>query len=205
MKKIVVKTALITIGLVLAGLAAAFAVASLGFPRQMSDFFASSGNYSFATGYASLSYNYTKDFNDLVLCADYSILSGDDGNVISFCSKLAGNENFGAYCIERDAETQRRLEESGVSDYGSYNYRQYVMGNLACSQYALGYKDEAVKTAASAMEGGFPKNNALAMLAIKACSEVDAELKEELFQKISSVTPEPQEEEYLAQILEILK
>lgn len=207
MKNIVSKTALKTVIALIVVIIAAFGVACFGFPQHMATFFEGAGNYSAASSFASLAYTYSGDYNDLARCVDYSILSGDDEKIVKYVTMMAGNKRFEEYCEERDEITRNKLENSNVEIKTDYSYKQYVIGNLACSQYAMGDSDLAIETAVTAMEnGGFPANNVFAMLARRAALNKDTEMKEKLYKIISERTDVGLDEEnYRDAVLKILK
>lgn len=155
MFKVIAKTALKMLAVVAALLVVAFGVASLGFPSAMAGMFEKFGNYSFATGYASLSYTYTKDVADLARCAQDSILAGNDKNTVKFGDKLVAHEDFDAFC----AEESERL---------NLDYSQYICGGIACARYRTGNADGAVELAAAAVLkcGSFPEGNAIVQLTL---------------------------------------
>lgn len=206
LQKVVLKTALKTfIGLAVI-LVLAFTAVSLGLPGHMATFFEKTGNYSFATGYASLAYTYSGEYGDLARCVDDSILSGDDANVVNFALRMIDAREFEEYCKTRDIKTSDVLG-GNMSSLTDFSYKQYVMGNLACSQYALGRKTDALSTAEKAMKDfGFPRNNAYAMLSRRAFENGDADMKSTLAEKVGSLTvSDADEEAYRKTILELLK
>lgn len=190
--------------ILIVALVLAFAVASLGFPGHMATFFENMGSYSFATGYASLAYTYSGSYEDLARCVDDSILSKDDANVVNFALRMIDAREFEEYCHGRDEKTYGTLQ--GVEPLTDFSYKQYVMGNLACSQYALGRTSEALSTAEKALkEEGFPRNNAYAMLSRRAFEKNDGAMKDALNEIISNLTVSADEEAYRDSILELLK
>ncbi len=195
MKNIVLKTALKTFLALLIALLLAFGVASLGFPQHMATFFENVGNYSFATGYASLRYTYTGDVSDLARCVDDSIYCGNDDNIISFGEKLVGHSGFKSYCVSRD---------NGSSPESMY--RQFVYGNIAKSKYNKGDKDAALDCAVEGMNGieGFPINNSVALLAVRVAQKKDAETARKLLDTVNTYTPLTSEEEYFGKVINVL-
>ena len=206
MKHIVSKTAFKTVLAVLILLIIAFGVMSFGFPQYMATFFEDMGNYSLATSYASLAYTYDGKEENLVRCVDDSILSGNDKKIVDFASRLVNSKTFDDYCAKRDEITRKKLEQSGLQISTDYSYKQYVMGNLACSQYSLGDGNAALETAVIAMDGvGFPANNVLVMLSRRAIMQNDTEMKQKLYEIISNLTyVRADEEEYRRAVLQIL-
>ena len=202
MHKVVTKTAFKTFIIVIVVLIVAFATASLGFPGQMATFFENMGSYSFATGYASLAYTYSGSYEDLARCVDDSILSEDDKNIVNFASQFVDRSGFEDYCKKRDEANAKNLEESGITAYTDYSYKQYVFGKLASSQYALGDRDAAIETAEKSMDGiGFPVNNAYVMLARRAYEKKDVQMKSKLYEKLSERRDKIANEDHLSKDL----
>ena len=104
MFKVIIKTALKTLLALIIVLALAFVGLSLGYPSGMAGFFENCGMYSFAKGYASLSYTYSGNISDLARCFNDGVMAGDDGNTANRGNELISNEKFEEFCI---AETER--------------------------------------------------------------------------------------------------
>lgn len=195
MKNLIPKTALKTILAVLIALVLAFGILSLGFPAQMASICENMGNYTFATGYASLNYTYTGKISDLARCVDDSILSENEADIVSFGDKfIADKQAFRAYCAEREANDSR------------FSYTQYVLGSLTAAKYARGDRDGAVEVALFAMEGieNFPAPNALGILASRAIEKGDSQTMDELYSEAQKHTPAVGEEEYYNTVLKSL-
>lgn len=206
MKNVISKTALKAVLIVIIAAVLAFGVASLGFPQHMATFFEKTGNYKFATGYASLAYTYSGTYENLARCVDDSILSGDNSDIVNFASRMVDNDGFEEFCAARDEAIRESLENGGLQANTDYSYKQYVTGNLACSRYALGDADGALETASAALEGeGFPPNNALAMLARRAVINGDNDMKIKLRKIIEEIEAAPDEAEYHDAVLEFLR
>ena len=142
MKKIILKPALITVGaLVLAGILF-FSLWILIAPQSMATVSEKLGNYNFAVTCANLKYKYSDDTSDLARCAEDSILSGKDKLIIKYCEKLIDEDGFDGLCRQRN-------EELAKTQFGQYatDYKTYILGNLALSQYRTGDLNKAVKTA----------------------------------------------------------
>lgn len=190
MKNVILRTALIAVIAVLILLFAAFGIASLGFPAQMAGLFENMGNYSFATGYASLAYKYDGSCKNLARCVEDSVIAGDDFDVVSFGKEFIEREDFAGFCNEHPSPS---------------SYRHFIYGCIARSQYALGDKEDALSLANSAMDGGFPQNNALAALALAAVDADDKDFMQSVYASVNAVTPQTEEESaYRTQILIIL-
>ncbi len=207
LKNIILKTALITLGVVIALAVVMFAILSLAFPGTLCGWCEQLGNYGFAVKYASLYYSYTGDVADLARCAEDGILSGKNGYITEYCTKLVDDEGFPEYCTLRDEQMAEDLPEL------SFSYRQYIYGAAAEAYYREGDSDLAVGFAIEALDenfsraeystGGeadysidrFPVNNALGSLALVAIEKEDGELADELTAILSSVRCSSQDEQ----------
>lgn len=181
MFKVIFKTALKTLLLVAILALVAFGIASLGFPSEMAELCEKSGNYSLATGYASLSYTYSKDVNDLNRCFIDSVYAKNDGDIIKFGDKLIADEKFEEVC-----QSNSKTVQTNGGTVITIDYRQYVCGNVAAAKYRKGDKNGALETAASAMADvqGFPVNNALAILSLQVIQGRDKDTAVELVKEI---------------------
>ena len=145
MKKIVLKSALITVGaLIVAGILI-FSLWLLISPQTMASSSEKLGNYKFAVTCANLKYKYSGETEDLARCAEDSILSKKDKLIVKYCEKLLECDDFEEYCNERDKQLS-----SHVGQYLSQpNYKAYIIGTLSLSQYREGDLEKAIKTAES--------------------------------------------------------
>lgn len=205
MNNVISKTALKTLLAVIIAAVLAFAVASLIFPQHLATAFERTGNYSFATGYASLAYKYNDTTPNLARCVDDSILAGRDAKIVKFGEWLVAVDDFDEYCASRNQAAYEQAED-GV-DFSTYDYRQIVYGNLARAKYSRGDKQGAFDTAVQGMTGvaGFPINNSLAALALRVYEAKDSEYMQKLSQALQSISPaDGAESEYLNDVMAIL-
>lgn len=159
MKKIIIKTALSTLGIVAGCAVIVFAILSLGFPGTLCGWCEQLGNYGFAVRYASLYYSYTGDVADLARCVEDSILSENDGDITEYCAKLVDDEEFESYCALRDEEINGSI--AGDDDFQdiTFSYRQYVYGWLAGAHYRGGNTELALGCAIEALDSGFDRED----------------------------------------------
>ena len=185
MSKVILKTALKTLLIVAVVVLVAFGVASLGFPSDMASLCEKSGNYSMATGYASLSYTYSKDVKDLNRCFTDSIYAKNDGNIVKFGDQLIGDEKFSEVC---ESITVIKVIVDKKEIERPIDYKQYVYGQVAAAKYRMGDKAQAMETAQEAMTEveGFPANNALAILSLQVIQSGDKGTAKELLNEITS-------------------
>lgn len=193
LSKIIVKTILKTVLGLVAVLAVAFLIMSLGFPQTMAGICEKTGAYNLATGYASLRYAYTGSAEDLDRCAGDSILAGNDENIVKYCGSLVKEDEFTEICLKYE---------------GNGDYRQYVYSKLAAAQYRTGDKEGALASAQEALEGvgGFPAGNAIAALATEVAEARDKDTASKLLAVIEKISPVGDEESvYYNRVKNILK
>ena len=175
MKNIIIKTALITLGSVIALLVLAFGIASLAFPGNMSEICENMGNPRLAASYAERQYEYTGSTEDLYRCTRLYIQTGDRDNTIKYCKKLVGKSDFKEYC--------------GANV-------QYIYGNYATALYQSGKGEDAISVAEKSVEDGFSVPNAYATLALKAVDKEDKDFGEQLLSSLSQIK-EPEDKAQL--------
>lgn len=189
MFKVIVKTALKTLLAAIIILVLAFAGLSLGYPSGMASFFERCGWYSFAKGYASLSYTYSGNIEDLARCFNDGVMANDDGSTVKFGGELIEKDGFDGLC-------ERETERLGI------NYRHFVYGNVSCAKYRRGDKNGALDTAVKAFadKNSFPVNNALTQLA--GTARGDATTLKLIKAEMESITPLESEKDYYDRVLD---
>lgn len=175
MKKIVLKTAIITLASVIALLALAFGIASLAFPGNMSVICEDMGNYKLAASYAERQYDYSGSTDDLYRCARLYIRIGDRKNIIKYCGKLVEKKNFKESCG---------------------NNVQYIYGNYATALYLSGKDDKAIEIAEMSVADGFDVPNAYSFLTVEAVEREDKAFGEKLLKSFLEIE-EPENEDSL--------
>lgn len=184
-ERIVVKTAVKTVLILLGIVIVSLGVLNIAFPQYMATFTENIGNYSLAVKYASLRYTYTGDVYDLARCVDDSILSGKDEFILEYGEKLIGSDGY-----EQVAEYKNTQVLNGAMDYGLF-----VSGKVAAAKYSLGDFDGALELAlASNGATSFKKGNPLAALAAKVRERDDAVSAEKLLRVLDNVNPVDEEE-----------
>ena len=128
LSNVIVKTAIKTLIVIIFAVGIAACILCFGFPKTVAGIGEKTGNYSMAVTFASIQYTYTGDIEDLARCAEDSILSENDENIVKYCGKLIEDEGFEEYCAQR----------SGKLDLGDLkvviNYRQFIENNLSSAQ-----------------------------------------------------------------------
>lgn len=172
MEKLVVKTAVKTVLIILGVFIAVFAIFNFAFPQHMATVTESIGNYELAVKYASLRYYYTKNCDDLARCFDDSVLLGKDEYILQYGEQL----------IDKGRDYEEVCKSKNILQTGSgYDYDHWVKGKLAVSYYNTGKTDKAIEMAAA--DNGtksFAYGNALMSLAARIRAEKDAATAEKL-------------------------
>ncbi len=166
MEKLVVKTAVKTVLIILGIFIGVFAIFNFAFPQHMATVTESIGNYDLAVKYASLRYHYTKSCSDLARCFDDSVLLGKDEYVLQYGEQLVTHRDYPSVCKEKN-----------VLQTGSgYDYDHWVRGKLVISYYNTGEKDKAFEKAKELNgDTSFAYGNAVMTLAGRARTENDSE------------------------------
>lgn len=196
LEKLVVKTAVKTVLIILGILVAVFAVFNFAFPQHMATVTESMGNYSIAVKYAWLRYTYTGDGEDLSRCFDDSVLLGNDKYILQYGEELTNLNEFERIC-------EKKNQRMGAG----YDYRHYVLGKMAVANYNTGKKQEAVELAAEANgTESFAYGNALMSLSAVARSEKDAEVSSAIITKLENIHPAIDKEiNYLKEVTNSLR
>lgn len=186
MEKLVVKTAVKTVLIILGILIAVFAVFNFAFPQHMATATESIGNYDLAVKYASLRYYYTKDCGDLARCFDDSVLLGKDEYILQYGEQLIEHRDYENVCDRKNAQ------QTG----SGYDYDQWVKGKLAVSYYNTGDTEKAIEKAVESNGiTSFARGNALMTLAARVRSAHDKETAETLIGVLGEIHPTEQQEE----------
>lgn len=204
MLKVIVKTAVKTLVILIIVGALGFGIVSLATPGVMAYAFEQCGAYSVAAGYASIQYKYTGKVDDLDRCFRDCVAAGNDKGCVRFGTELIKDPRFAEYC-ERMNES---LSDTMPDNYGKgVDYAQYVYGKTACARYSSGESAEAVKLVEEGLRHtqGFPYNNAAVELCVKAAEKSDAETKSKLLEIISKITPAESESDYYNKVKKILE
>ena len=185
MEKLVVKTAVKTVLIILGIVIAVFAVFNFAFPQHMATATESIGNYDLAVKYASLRYYYTKDCSDLARCFDDSVLLGKDEYILQYGEQLMNHRDYNYVCERKNSQ------QTG----SGYDYDHWVKSRLAVSYYNTGKTEKAIDMAFDDNgETSFAYGNALMSLASRIRSENDAEAADKILEVLDKIHPTDQKE-----------
>lgn len=164
MDKLVVKTAVKAVLIILCAVLVAFAVFNLAFPQHMATLWENTGNYAIAVKYTDLRYKYSQDGDDLARCFDDSVLAGDNEIIIRYGNELIAHADFSEICEKKD-----EIFSNGL--YGTLKYKYTVYSEVACAYYRRGFDGDLKKAVEVAAAGtpstSFEYGNPLMSLAAK--------------------------------------
>lgn len=179
MKKLVLKTALITLGVALLLGMAIFGIVSLAAPAAMMEFTASMGLESLSGDYAWEEYGRSGNVDCLVRSFLIAAEHGSDRSASERFDVLFAREDFDEYCASVT------LSE-GAPDY---DFRDYVVGWGMRVKYRLAShaeeREAIVENAASETKSAFPAYNPLFALSLEVASAQDAATAEIILNKLS--------------------
>ena len=171
MKKLVLKTAVITLGVTVILALAAFGIVSLIAPGQMMRLAFSLGLERIGADYAYQEYERSGDVECLARSFEVCDVRGYDDNAADTRFELLYTQNADAFA----ALAETRNEQSNVVDY---DYRDYIVGLGVCVKYRLASDeaawDAAIGLAFSETDADFPAGNPVIALAVEAAEAEDA-------------------------------
>lgn len=205
MEKLVVKTAVKTVLIILGVFIAVFAIFNFAFPQHMATLTESIGNYELAVKYASLRYYYTKDCDDLARCFDDSVLLGNDEYVVQYGEQLINKKDYEEVCNDRNT----------LRTGSGYDYDHWVKGRLAVAYYNTGETEKAIEMATENDKdlNSFEYGNALMLLAARIRAERDADAAEKILKVLDVIDnnfkenppTDKKEREYLTTVLAAMR
>ncbi|MDE5766146.1 MAG: hypothetical protein K2I17_03155 [Clostridia bacterium] len=197
MEKIVVKTAVKTVLIILGILVAVFAVFNFAFPQHMATATESIGNYDLAVKYSLLRYNYTKKCEDLARCFEDSVLLGEDKYILEYGEKLTAHHDYAEVCKIKNQQ------QSG----SRFDYGHWVNSKLAVSYYKTGEKSKAITLAAQDNgKQSFVYGNALMSLSASIRSAGDVESATAILSSLEEIHPDDaSERDTLTQVIAIIR
>ncbi len=197
MQKLIVKTAVKSVLILLGVIVGAFAIFNFAFPQHMATAMETLGNYDMAVKYANLRYFYTQDSFDLARCYDDSVLAEDNNSVVHYGETLLKDKNYKAVCAERNA-----LYNDMYSDQFGFNfdYDLRVRSTMAAAYYGEAiekegeertkYTDNAIQFALDTNgTNRFSYGNALMSLSVKIVNNKDAYAAQAMLTALESVNP----------------
>lgn len=175
MKKLILKTALITFGAALVLAVSVFGIVSLCAPAAMMRLCGSMGLNGLSGDYAYQEYERSGDLDCLARSFLICVEEGDDGKANARFDLLYADEGFANYC-------ENTFAPSG--DIPAYSYRDYLCSSAARVKYRLAGSDEAKQAALDFAKNetgkDFPAGNPLLLLSVEAAQKKDKPFCEKL-------------------------
>lgn len=168
MKKLVIKTTLITLASIIGALIITVSALCLFAPATMAGFFDDVGNYSASVFFYEKQYEKSGDINDLDKLLLKVYAKGDTCKVEEYSKKIIHHEDFGGYSVDKK----------------EYYYDCYVLSLAQNGKF-----DEAVGQGLGFInQYGYTPYNPLRMLLKEHLNDQMVEQKAKLKQAIESVT-----------------
>jgi len=195
MKKLIIRTAIITFVSALVIAAAVFGICSLAAPAAMMKFTASLGWTGASGDYAYSAYEKTGELSYLAYACDAADRT-NGGKAVERYEILIKAEGFDEYCKQEDERTS--------SEHIKGTYSQYVSGRYACVLYREGDTEKAIETAAAAVKEEFPENNAVIALSTEIIGNKDKAACGKLAEQLKQISG-IQSDENCRQIIKVLE
>ena len=169
MGKVIIKTALVTLGSLLAAILILVAALTMFTPRTMSQVFDELGGKKISLWYMELSFQKSGEADDLAALFIKSVEVQDRVRTEKYGKILAERDDFDVICAGRDEQSENPL-------LGQIPFAYYVYGNIAEAVYVLNGAEAAVNYAAENTPESYPPYNALQTLLYLDGAADDAEL-----------------------------
>lgn len=173
MKKLVLKTAFVTLGVTLILAIAVFGITSFCAPRVMMNFTASLGLTGISGDYAYQEYERSGDMECLARSFEIAAKNGELRAADERFRLLYGDEAFGEYCA---AKEDPAITDDGVT-LSSTSYRAYLCSRAVSVRYRLAKSGEEKRQALDFALGEtpteFPDVNPVVSLAVEALRAED--------------------------------
>ena len=137
--------------------------------------------------FAERAYKGSSDVYFIAYATEVAIEEDKTAKIISCGEKFIKDEKFETYC--------------GLK---GENYEQFIYGRVCVSKYEKGKKEEAVTLACESLNGTFPQGNALVAVLFSALKANDGETVETIKTKLSGLSVEGEDGEYLQQTLALI-
>lgn len=172
MDKLIFKTALKTVILVLVLVILTVCLITVFSPMTLAKFNKKLGNNNLAASYTIIEYNRQKDINDLADIVELSILAKNNKRVLKYSELLISHTKFDKYCDFIDSKNNNN------NIYASY--RQYIYGWNIRAEYMNGDKDSALEKAKSVMPDDYSINNCMQYLVSVVIENNDIEFAKKI-------------------------
>ncbi len=173
MKKLVIKTTLITLASILVAMGIAFGAIALFAPGFTADIFNGVGNYSASVFFYEKQYKKTGDIDDLATLVDKIDYEKENQKSEEYLSLLVNHADYESFC--------------DLGSNGSVTTEEYYTGNFALVLAENGKFNEALDVAKNyVLDNGYTKNNPFRILVVNF--SMTSEQKIIIKSKITSCT-----------------
>ena len=181
MKKVILKTALITLGAAIACGAILIVILCFAAPKVMMDFTASMGMEGVSGNFANSEWERSGDMECLARSFLTAEKGGDDETASARWDVLYAADGFADYC------------ESGAPDFDdlpAYGYREYLAGCAARVKYRLasdeGAKDAVLGFAFAETDPAFAQGNPVIALSAEALTKGDTAFLSQILSRLDA-------------------
>lgn len=136
MKRVIVKSVLITLCLLLAFIAVSIAVITAHFPMVVADLTFKVDNKKSCVAYTEKAYHISQDIGDLAILTERCIWADDNLKIIKYAEMLITEDGYDEFLLSKD---------------GGYAY--YIASEYVIALYDEGYNVKAVESAFQSSKG----------------------------------------------------
>lgn len=180
MKRLIVKTAGITLAVIVGLAVLGFGSMTLFAPGAMANLCKRTGSYRTAAWYAGLEYQKTKDIGDLREVIYLSDLLQRYDSLKEYCPQMLDHADFEAFCRAAD-----QAEDSPYVQLGGY--RTFVYSVYAEALYRTGEKESALTVAVDeTAKSGYTEINPVR--ALISCAAEDRSFLTQLLARLETLT-----------------
>ena len=174
--KVILRAVISTLAAIVALLAVLLLALCFIFPSTLMHITYDLGMDGASVRCAKRAYAYTSDVAFIAFATEVAI-GLDDYTQIEACGEeLIADEDFQSHCEQKNALI---ASEGG--------YEQYVFAQVCVAKYKQGEKTEAIEKAFAFIDGGFPKNNAVAAVLLTALSLEDSQTVNAVKEKMNAM------------------
>ncbi len=149
MKKLILKTALITLGAILAVICILYGIFALALPLTMANFFENLGMQDASVSFYELQYENTGEYEDLALLCVKVNAENDYTRAEKYLTLFVNDSAFSTY-----------IQSFDEKNTGAITGQEYFYGKLAIAHQKLGGVEEFLPFAIESVKEGYSEFNA---------------------------------------------
>lgn len=166
MKKLIIKTAAITLAVIVAAAFAVYGALAAFSPKTLAEFYDKAGNAGLAREFYARNYDKTGDINDLYVVCVKADEKGDAARAAKYLGLITKREDFNEFCDKKDAGYTVKISTA-----------LFLQGKcVAANYYAFGI-NKAVESALSFTGNAYAENNAFTLFISRCVKDFSAEDK----------------------------